>query len=256
MGILSNTRKRRRTNAVMKAASMMEAKQSAEYIQGIHDTDKEMKDVKRHCRCVSLLAVLFLLVQAELFLPHFRGVYELATMPFYAEIVYGVVDFFNRFWLALLFLFVALEMYIRLKTPPFWEKFLLKAPLFGNLMAPLYAYRYLHTLAFLQCNGGGEESLGIAKEVAGNEECFTEDDNGKLQLISSLDREYPFLGFGISILQDGRVPSKYELDETARYAHGLFIDATFDFKESFAGICVAALVMASMMMGLVMFDAM
>lgn len=97
-----------------------------------------------------------------------------ATLPLITRIMLGISNFLQAYWLFIPFI-VGISLYTSLryiKTPKGktnWHAFLLKIPLFGNLLRMIAISRFTRTLATLLRSGVPLASaLPIARNVIGN----------------------------------------------------------------------------------------
>ncbi len=122
---------------------------------------------------VAGLSVILLLVFV---VPKFAVLFEDmgAALPLPTQIVMGIGDFFRNYWWALLvaLALIALGIEHALKKPEVRDRFdayVLRMPLFGDLVWKMETARFCHTLSTLLKNGLPLlNALNLAKEVVNN----------------------------------------------------------------------------------------
>lgn len=148
----------------------------ADYLEQAQALKETVKSALVYPSILVFVAALSLVVLLMFVVPQFKQLFaDLgAALPLPTQIVIGIGDLFRDYWWALVALvaLVAALVARALQNPQVryqWDRRVLRAPLFGELLWKLDTARFSHTLATLLKNGLPLLSaLTLSKEVVGN----------------------------------------------------------------------------------------
>lgn len=241
---------RQRSEAIKEVADSISKRRAAGlYLEGMKEVDTALHDTKIHCRYVAFLTILLIVVQLEVFLPRFSSIYTYVTLPIYVKILFFLTDIIHR-WLWILVAIFSLDVVIALKRPEWWEDLLIKAPFLHKITLPLYFYRYFWSRSFIE----DEEK---ALQTTGNSTFSLDKESTTAR---HTNKEYPLLYASIEYMQSDEqtedAPNKKfkrelshdDYANLAKYAKTVFIDACYDFKETFSYTCMFSVIIITLMM--------
>ena len=218
------------------------------YQEEIFDVHTVLKNTQYYCQKVALLTCLLIIIQLEIF-SQVTTVYLYITMPIHIKIL-TFLSYFLHLWGPILIMLFFAKLYICIKRPTVWEKFLIQAPLVRKITIPLYYFRYFWTKSFTN-----NEQLSLS---AVNNETFsltpTAEDTDPMAMEIIKD-EYPLLyTFAKLSKKDKADITCNDYATFARYIKKVFVEACFDFRKLFSYFCIEALIIITILTTIVIFN--
>ncbi len=135
-------------------------KRLTEFLERMRATREQVKSALVYPAILLVFALAAIVILLTVVLPEFRPLFEDAgaALPATTQVVIFAADFLQAYWWAiiLLFLAVALLLQQRLRKPAFrrrWDGWILRLPLFGDLITKVEVTRFARTLSSLLHNG-------------------------------------------------------------------------------------------------------
>lgn len=149
----------------------------SEFLEGQAQLKSKVMSAMMYPMVMMLVAFAVMIVMLTVVLPKITKIFETARveLPIMTRILIGISEFARNFWwLNVLLMGVAVYSFIRyIKTPhgrAKWDRFRLKAPVFGPIVLMIAVARFARTLATLLSSGVPLlTSLQIVRNVVAND---------------------------------------------------------------------------------------